>query len=134
MTHKTRQHKSVQAKPHIREKNLNPQHDLSHRGRTGPPRSRGPRVASSQAPINSHSPPRTLLFFNTLRDLQLARHPKDGWGRRVMLWHLPGVGQMRGRRMESIKQGKQEGLWILAPAPSISLVTWTKPLPPAKSL
>lgn len=30
-----------------------------------------------------------------------------------MLWHLPEAGQVRGRRMESIKQ---EGLWILAPA------------------
>lgn len=42
-----------------------------------------------------------------------------------MLWHLPRAGQVRGRRMESIKQGSRR-VFGFGPSTSISLVTWDK--------
>lgn len=63
MTRKPRQHESVQAKPHFREKALNPQHRLSHWvSYRSSQQQRPPIDASSHAPINSHSWPWTLLF------------------------------------------------------------------------
>ena len=133
MTLKTRQHKSVQAKPHIHEKNLNPQHHLSHGGQTGPPSSRGPTVASSQAPINAHSSPRTLLFQQP-QGSPASQAPWRLMGKSHALasspWGWAGMWEKDGEH----KAGEAGGSLDFGPSISISLVTWTKPLPPSKCL
>ena len=84
--------------------------------------------------MNSHSPPRTLLFFQHPQGSPASQAPQRLMGKKGHALASPWGWADAWEKDGEHKAEEAGGSLDFGASTSISLVTWTKPLPPSKSL